>query len=80
MDRATLRESSEDDRIVLSPLNSADDGAQSKGLVKVRQAPARRYAHYPTLRGFTEKSRLTVESESFGFLRRVKADCAGGAA
>ena len=102
MDRATLSESSEDDRIVLSLLNSVDDGAQSqrriaedlgialglvnaylkrcikKGLVKVRQAPARRYAYYLTPRGFTEKSRLTVEylSESFGFFRRAKADCA----
>src|SRR5215470_10817985 len=100
MDRAVLSESSEDDRIVLSLLNSVDDGAQSqrriaedlgialglvnaylkrcikKGLVKVRQAPARRYAYYLNPRGFTEKSRLTVESESFGFFRRVKADCA----
>jgi DNA-binding MarR family transcriptional regulator len=48
-----------------------------KGLVKVRQAPARRYAYYLTPRGFAEKSRLTVEylSYSFGFFRQAKTDC-----
>jgi DNA-binding MarR family transcriptional regulator len=49
-----------------------------KGLVKVRDAPARRYAYYLTPHGFAEKSRLTVEylSESFSFFRLAKADCA----
>jgi DNA-binding MarR family transcriptional regulator len=48
-----------------------------KGLVKVRQAPARRYAYYLTPRGFAEKSRLTLEfmSHSFALFRRAKADC-----
>jgi len=48
-----------------------------KGLVKVRQAPARRYAYYLTPHGFTEKSRLTVEfmSYSFTLFRRAKVDC-----
>jgi predicted transcriptional regulator len=48
-----------------------------KGLVKVRQAPARRYAYYLTPNGFTEKSRLTIEymSYSFTWFRRAKADC-----
>jgi DNA-binding MarR family transcriptional regulator len=48
-----------------------------KGLVKVRHAPARRYAYYLTPRGFAEKSRLTVEfmSYSFALFRRAKADC-----
>jgi len=48
-----------------------------KGLVKVRQAPARRYAYYLTPRGFAEKSRLTLEfmSYSFALFRRAKADC-----
>jgi DNA-binding MarR family transcriptional regulator len=48
-----------------------------KGLVKVRQAPARRYAYYLTPQGFAEKSRLTVEylSYSFGFFREAKVDC-----
>jgi DNA-binding MarR family transcriptional regulator len=48
-----------------------------KGLVKMRQAPARRYAYYLTPRGFAEKSRLTLEfmSHSFALFRRAKADC-----
>jgi DNA-binding MarR family transcriptional regulator len=48
-----------------------------KGLVKVRHAPARRYAYYLTPRGFAEKSRLTLEfmSYSFALFRRAKADC-----
>lgn len=48
-----------------------------KGLVKARQAPARRYIYYLTPRGLTEKSRLTVQylTSSFGFFREAKADC-----
>ncbi len=33
-----------------------------KGLVKVRQAPARRYAYYLTPRGFAEKSRARLRA------------------
>ena len=49
----------------------------TKGLVKVRGAPARRYAYYLTPQGFAEKSRLTVQylSYSFGFFRQAKTDC-----
>jgi DNA-binding MarR family transcriptional regulator len=48
-----------------------------KGLVKVSQAPTRRYAYYLTPHGFAEKSRLTVEylSSSFSFFRQAKAEC-----
>ncbi len=48
-----------------------------KGLVKVSQAPARRYAYYLTPRGFAEKSRLTFEfmSHSFTMFRQAKTDC-----
>jgi len=47
----------------------------TKGLVKVSEAPARRYAYYLTPHGFAEKSRLTVEylSYSFSLFRRAKA-------
>jgi DNA-binding MarR family transcriptional regulator len=102
MVRASLKDDSVDDRIVLGLLNSVGDGATSqrhiaaelgvalglvnaylkrcvkKGLVKVKEAPSRRYAYYLTPHGFTEKSRLTVEylSSSFSFFRRAKADCA----
>jgi hypothetical protein len=49
-----------------------------KGLLKIGQAPARRYAYYLTPHGFSEKSRLTVEylSSSFSFFRRAREDCA----
>ncbi|WP_245163015.1 winged helix-turn-helix transcriptional regulator [Bradyrhizobium vignae] len=49
-----------------------------KGLVKVHDAPARRYAYYLTPQGFAEKSRLTVQylSHSFSFFRLAKSDCA----
>jgi hypothetical protein len=48
-----------------------------KGLVKVHDAPARRYAYYLTPQGFAEKSRLTVQylSDSFSFFRKAKGDC-----
>lgn len=101
--RALPSDQEDDDRIVLSLLNSVEsDGSQSqrrlaaelgialglvnaylkrcvrKGLLKVSQAPARRYAYYLTPHGFTEKSRLTVEylSSSFAFFRQAKTDFA----
>ena len=49
-----------------------------KGLLKVREAPARRYVYYLTPHGFAEKSKLTVEylSYSFSFFRQARTDCA----
>ena len=49
-----------------------------KGLIKVSQAPANRYAYYLTPKGFTEKSRLTAEylTISFNFFRDARAQCA----
>jgi DNA-binding MarR family transcriptional regulator len=63
--------------IALGLVNAYLKRCVKKGLVKVRQAPARRYAYYLTPHGFAEKSRLTVEflSSSFGFFRQAKADC-----
>jgi DNA-binding MarR family transcriptional regulator len=63
--------------IALGLVNAYLNRCIKKGLVKVRQAPARRYAYYLTPQGFTEKSRLTVEylSRSFSFFRRAKNDC-----
>ncbi len=48
-----------------------------KGLVKVSQAPARRFAYYLTPNGFAEKSRLTAEflSWSLTFFRQAKDAC-----
>jgi DNA-binding MarR family transcriptional regulator len=63
--------------IALGLVNAYLKRCIKKGLVKVRHAPARRYAYYLTPQGFAEKSRLTVEylSYSFGFFRQAKTDC-----
>ncbi|WP_426527697.1 winged helix-turn-helix transcriptional regulator [Bradyrhizobium sp. McL0615] len=64
--------------IALGLVNAYLKRCIKKGLVKVSQAPARRYGYYLTPQGFAEKSRLTVEylSYSFSFFRQAKADCA----
>lgn len=48
-----------------------------KGFVKMRKAPARRYAYYLTAQGFAEKTRLTAKflSRSFDFFRSARQDC-----
>src|SRR5436309_2325070 len=63
--------------IALGLVNAYLKRCIKKGLVKVRQAPARRYAYYLTPQGFAEKSRLTVEylSSSFSFFRRARSEC-----
>src|SRR6202167_5633319 len=63
--------------VALGLLNAYLRRCINKGLVKVREAPARRYAYYLTPQGFAEKSRLTAEylSYSFTFFRRARADC-----
>lgn len=49
----------------------------SKGLIKVRKAPARRYAYYLTAKGFSEKARLTAKflGRSLNFFRLAREDC-----
>jgi len=49
-----------------------------KGLLKVREAPARRYAYYLTPKGFKEKSRLTAEylTVSLDFFRHARSEYA----
>jgi DNA-binding MarR family transcriptional regulator len=63
--------------VALGLVNAYLKRCVSKGLVKIREAPARRYAYYLTPHGFAEKSRLTVEylSSSFSFFRRAREDC-----
>src|SRR5262245_49009810 len=63
--------------IALGLVNAYLKRCIKKGLVKVRSAPTRRYAYYLTPRGFSEKSRLTVEylSSSFEFFRHARSDC-----
>lgn len=64
--------------IALGLVNAYLKRCVKKGLVKVGNAPARRYAYYLTPQGFAEKSRLTVQylSDSFSFFRLAKSDCA----
>jgi DNA-binding MarR family transcriptional regulator len=63
--------------IALGLVNAYLKRCVKKGLIKMKEAPARRYAYYLTPRGFSEKSRLTVEylSSSFSFFRRARAEC-----
>src|ERR1700690_2248100 len=64
--------------IALGLVNAYLRRCVKKGLVKVSEAPARRYAYYLTPHGFAEKSRLTVEylGISFSFFRQARAECA----
>ncbi len=63
--------------IALGLVNAYLKRCVKKGLVKVSDAPARRYAYYLTPQGFAEKSRLTVDylAYSFSFFRQARADC-----
>jgi DNA-binding MarR family transcriptional regulator len=63
--------------IALGLVNAYLKRCVKKGLLKIGQAPARRYAYYLTPHGFAEKSRLTVEylSSSFSFFRHAREDC-----
>lgn len=63
--------------IALGLVNAYLKRCATKGLVKMRAVPTRRYAYYLTPKGFAEKSRLTVDyfSSSFSFFRRARADC-----
>ena len=62
--------------IALGLVNAYLKRCIKKGLVKVSEAPARRYAYYLTPQGFAEKSRLTVDymSYSFSLFRRARSD------
>src|SRR5262249_14347431 len=64
--------------IALGLVNAYLKRCIKKGLVKVGQAPARRYAYYLTPQGFAEKSRLTAEypSHSFSFFLPARTDSA----
>ena len=63
--------------VALGLTNAYLKRAMGKGLIKVRQAPARRYLYYLTPQGFAEKARLTREflADSFHFFRRARAEC-----
>ena len=62
--------------VALGLINAYMKRCVTKGLMKVSEAPARRYAYYLTPQGFAEKARLTVEyfSHSFSLFRRARGE------
>lgn len=76
-ERITQRSVAKDLGIALGLTNAYLKRCIKKGLIKVSQAPANRYAYYLTPKGFSEKSRLTAEylSDSFRFFRNARHQC-----
>jgi DNA-binding MarR family transcriptional regulator len=76
-DSVTQRSLAADLGIALGLTNIYLKRCINKGLIKVRKAPARRYAYYLTTKGFTEKARLTAKflSRSLSFFRLAREDC-----
>lgn len=70
------RSISEDLGIALGLANSYLKRCVKKGLIKITQAPANRYAYYLTPQGFTEKGRLTTEflRQSFFLFRAARQE------
>jgi len=62
--------------VALGLTNAVLKRCVKKGLLKIREAPARRYAYYLTPQGFAEKSRLTAEylSHSLHFYREARQE------
>ncbi|WGD55352.1 winged helix-turn-helix transcriptional regulator [Bradyrhizobium sp. CB1650] len=61
--------------VALGLVNAYLKRCVKKGLMKVSEAPARRYAYYLTLQGFAEKARLSVDyfSYSLSLFRRARS-------
>ena len=76
-ERITQRSMAQDLGIALGLANAYLKRCAKKGLIKVSQAPANRYAYYLTPQGFAEKGRLTAEylSDSFRFFRNARSQC-----
>jgi DNA-binding MarR family transcriptional regulator len=74
----TQRSAAKELGIALGLANAYLQRCIRKGLVKVSQAPARRYAYYLTPQGFAEKSRLTASylTYSFSFFRQARTQLA----
>lgn len=74
----TQRTVAQDLGIALGLANAYLKRCVRKGLIKVSEVPARRYAYYLTPQGFAEKSRLSASylSHSFSFFRRARNQCA----
>ena len=73
----TQRSVSKDLDVALGLTNSYLKRCVKKGLIKIRQAPANRYAYYLTPQGFAEKTTLTSEylTQGFQFYRQARNQC-----
>lgn len=62
--------------VALGMTNSLLRRALRKGLVKAKQAPAKRYVYYVTPKGFSEKGQLVAEylSSSLSFFRQAREE------
>ncbi len=74
---ATQRSMAKDLGVALGLANAYLKRCVKKGLIKVSQAPANRYAYYLTAKGFAEKSELTARylTMSFNFFRHARTQC-----
>ena len=70
----TQRDVAKDIGIALGLTNAYLKRCIKKGLIKVQQVPANRYAYFLTPKGFSEKSRLTAEylSQGLKFFRAAR--------
>ena len=75
--RVTQRDLAAELGIALGLTNTYLKRCLNKGLIKVRRAPARRYAYNLTSRGVTEKARLTAKflRRALSFFREARQDC-----
>ncbi len=73
----TQRSMAKDLGVALGLANAYLKRCVKKGLIKVSQAPANRYAYYLTPKGFAEKSELTARylTMSFNFFRHARTQC-----
>ena len=62
--------------VALGLINAYMKRCVTKGLMKMSEAPARRYAYYLTPQGFAEKARLTAAyfSYSFSLFRQARGE------
>lgn len=63
--------------VAVGLVNAYVKRCSKKGLIKIRQVPASRYAYYLTPKGLAEKSRLTAEyfTTSLSFFRDARKSC-----
>ncbi|MBI3444198.1 MAG: winged helix-turn-helix transcriptional regulator [Magnetospirillum sp.] len=73
----TQRRIADDFGVALGLVNAYLKRCVKKGLIKIGEVPARRYAYYLTPHGFSEKARLTRTylTHSFTFFRNARLEC-----